>query len=84
VIYALVLAVLSLPVSVGVSLLVCTRYLASRDARDASERAVLLQRIQDPGAAVAQHVVQHQGDPSPYLPFEDDAAFIAYQQELNG
>lgn len=83
-IYALLLAVLSVPVTSGVSLLVLTRYIASRDASDASERAMTLQRIQAPDTAVAQHVITTGDNTLPYLPFEDDEAFITYQQELNG
>lgn len=42
---------------------------------------VLLQRLQDPGAAVAQHAI---GELSPvqHLPFEDDGAYMAYAQDI--
>lgn len=79
--YALILAVLSLPAGVVGSLFVFTRYVAARDARDASERAQLYQRLQAPETAVAMHAAQST-DVAPYLPFEDDGAFISYQQSL--
>lgn len=83
-IYALVAAVLSLPATaVGVSL-VLTRFMAAQAALGASERAEYLQRIQDPQAAVAVHAIASSPDPSPYLPFEDDAAYFKHIQDMNG
>lgn len=82
-IYALILALLSGPTSVGVSLHLFTRYMAARDAQDASERAQLAQRIQAPETAVAQHVVTTGDNTQPYLPWEDDQAFMTYQNETS-
>lgn len=44
----------------------------------------LLQRIQDPVAAVAQHAMQVTEYPVQHLPFNDDEAWHKYAEEMNG
>lgn len=82
--YALILAVLSGPLSTVASLVVFARHVAARAAHEGSERAYLLQRIQDPQAAVVQHAVATTQNHEPaHLPFDDDQAWLAHIEALN-
>lgn len=77
---ALIAAVLSAPLSVGV----VVAYLTRRDAADRQERADLAQRFQAPETAVAQHFMQTRPPAEvAHLPFDDDGAWAAYQQGTN-
>lgn len=52
-----------------------------------SERADLLQRIQDPPTAVAQHAQKQQDDspvPRHYVNFDDDEDFNNYRTQMEG
>ncbi len=56
--------------------------LLDRSVRSArQERADLLQRIQAPETAVYQHVVDTGTVAVSHLPFDDDGAFLSYQDE---
>lgn len=57
-------------------------HLERKDARHAAAVQYLLQRIQDPVAAVAQHAVETQPQPIAHLPFDDDEAYLTYVETL--
>lgn len=59
-------------------------HLERKDNRQLGQVQTLLQRIQDPTAAVAQHVVQQTDYPVAHLPFDDDAAWRTHVEDLNG
>lgn len=74
------LVALSAPLSLSAALWPLCRYLTARDASDAAERQISLQRIQAPEVAVATHAT---GELIPsHLPFDDDEAWQSYQDEL--
>lgn len=67
---------------VGIAVLVT--HLELKDRRHGQTVQGLLQRIQDPVAAVAQHVVQAEPRQVTHLPFDDDDAWVTYVEELSG
>lgn len=59
-------------------------YLDRVTRRHSAQVDFLLQRIQDPVAAVAQHAMQATEYPVQHLPFNDDEAWLTYTEEMNG
>lgn len=57
-------------------------HLELKDRRHGRAVESLLQRIQDPVAAVATHVVREVPQPVAHLPFDDDAAWRTHAEEL--
>lgn len=74
------LAVVSLALTGGLLL-----HLERKDRRHGQTVQFLLQRIQDPQAAVVQHAIQTvtpDSQPVAHLPFDDDEAWMKYVESL--
>lgn len=74
------LAVVAVLVTVGL-----IAHLEFKDRRHGQAVQNLLQRIQDPVAAVTQHAMDTPTYSTPaHLPFDDDEAWLKYAEELSG
>jgi hypothetical protein len=56
--------------------------LVVKDILHARAIADLCQRVQAPETAIATHALQHTAQTPTHLPFDDDSAWIAYQNEM--
>ncbi len=74
------LAIIALPLTVGAA----TSALLRQDAAHRAERAELLQRIQAPDTAVAQHVADQADEVKPaYVGFDNDEEYFAAKADGN-